>query len=469
MPPGPRVLFPDLVLIGGRFVSGTAVSIADGRIAAVGPPPVNAALTRLGGQALLPGLINAHSHAFQRALRGRTQLPAGPGRDDFWTWRDRMYDLAARLDPDGVYVASRMAFLEMALSGITAVGEFHYLHHAPDGTPYAEPTALARQVVRAAREVGLRICLLRAVYARGGPGGAAVDPRQKRFLDPRPTDAVAATEAIASAHRGDDRVSVGLAPHSVRAVPLAWLLELAPEAEKRRWPVQMHVAEQSAEVEACQRETGHRPIEAIASTGSLTERFTAVHAIHLSIDEIGQLAAARATVCACPTTERDLGDGVVPAAGLLGMGAQISLGTDSHAAIDLLEDARELELNLRLVHRGRNLLAAKAREVPEATAPSALAATLWTCATAWGARSLGLRSGTIAPGAAADLFSVDLSDPSIAGATADDLLAAIVFALSKSAVRSVWVAGETVVENGRHLRQADIVESFARLTRSLWA
>jgi formimidoylglutamate deiminase len=364
-----------------------------------------------------------------------------------------MYSAAGRLTPEDIYDASRMAFVEMALNGITAVGEFHYVHHSPDGTPYDDPNLLAREVVRAANEVGLRVALLRVAYARAGFQTEA-NPRQARFIESDPDLYLKNLEALANAVASGS-AWVGVAPHSVRAVPLPYLREVIAHANRRQLKVHMHVAEQPAEVSACVEEYGRTPTALLETEGLLSDRFTAVHAIHVTPKAIASFAKTGAMVCACPTTERNLGDGVVPADEYLKQSVSISLGTDSHAQIDLLEDARELEYHLRLQRLERAVLADAA-------------ALLFDCATKNGARSIGAPSGLLEPGRPADFFTVVLDDASIAGASRDNLLAGIVFSLSRAAVREVVVAGKPIVSEGQHLIQEEVVERFNELQKKLW-
>ena len=453
---------PELIYVDGRFESRRALaSRGDGVIVQAAGENDNA--TRLDHRALLPGLINAHSHAFQRVIRGRTEYRTANTKDSFWTWREMMYSAAARLTPEDVYDASRMAFLEMALSGITAVGEFHYLHHAPDGTPYDDPNLLAKAVVRAARDVGLRIALLRVAYARSG-FETETNPQQARFIETGPETYLKNLEQLQSdlaASEGD--AWVGLAPHSVRAVPLDYLRRIIAFADERRMVVHMHVAEQPAEVSACIAEYGRSPVALLGTEGLLSERFTGVHVIHVTPKAVGMLAASGATVCACPTTERNLGDGVVPVDEFIKQGVPVALGTDSHVEIDLLEDARELEYHLRLQRMERAVLAG-----PDDEGRSALAERLFHYATMHGAFSIDAPGGTLEPGHAADFFTVDLNDPSIAGASSEDLLSNIVFSLSRTAVKDVVVGGKRIVEDGRHAQQEEIVERFKKLQKKLW-
>lgn len=454
---------PDLIYAEGRFQSQRAlVSDKAGKILelADGNEVQNAA--RLPGRALLPGLVNAHSHAFQRVIRGQTELRSQNTTDSFWTWREQMYTAANELAPEDLYAASRMAFLEMALTGITAVGEFHYIHHSSDGSPYSDPNLLAREVIRAARDVGLRIALLRVAYARAGYQTEA-DRRQVRFIeDSAETYLTHLDQLLTKAGTKDGTTWIGVAPHSVRAVPLDYLKAIVGFANARRLPVHMHVAEQPAEISACIEEYGRSPVALLETEGLLSDGFTAVHAIHVTSKAVDALARARARVCACPTTERNLGDGVVPVDLYFRSGVPVSLGTDSQTQIDLLEDARELEYHLRLQKLERNVLAPM--EEPE---KSALARELFKCATLNGAASIGFAGGTLEPGSPADFFTVDLDDPSIAGSSRDDLLASIVFSLSRTAVRDVVVAGERIVEDGRHARQEKIVEEFTSLQQRL--
>lgn len=456
-------LKPDFILWEGRLRDDVVLVVGDdGRLLSPEALPPGTPLRRMAGRILLPGLVNGHSHAFQRLIRGRTEyVAAGAGRDDFWSWRELMYRAAERMDPEDVYVASRQAFVEMARAGITAVGEFHYLHHAPDGTPYGDRLELARQVVRAAREVGLRICLLRVGYARAGHG-VPPNPRQRRFIDPGPEHFLGDAQALARAMRQDPLVTVGVAPHSVRAVPRPWL-EATAAAQDRFPAVHMHVAEQPKEIEACLAEHGRRPVELLAEVGLLGPRFTGVHGIHLSEGEVALLGAARALVCACPSTERNLGDGVVPADALLGAGVRVSLGSDSQATIDLLDEARQLESHLRLVRMRRAVLD------PGGGRVEGLGLRLLEAATVSGAESLGLDTGRLAPGRPADFFTVDLAHPTLAGADASSLVPALVFGAPQDAVREVAVAGRFVVEEGRHPLAEDSSRAFTSLSRRLFS
>ncbi|MBU8896367.1 formimidoylglutamate deiminase [Corallococcus sp. H22C18031201] len=452
---------PDFLYTEGRLQAGRSLAVsAQGDILADAGP--GARVVRLPGRALLPGLVNGHSHAFQRLIRGRTEYVAGGrGQDDFWSWREAMYRAAEALSPEELHVASRQVFLEMALAGITSVGEFHYVHHQPDGTPYVDRNELAHAVIRAARDVGLRICLLRVGYARAGHG-VPPNPRQRRFIDPDVDTFLSTTEALASAARADSAVSVGLAPHSVRAVPRAWLEALA-RSSPRGMPVHMHVAEQPKEIEASLAEHGRRPTELLADVGLLGPSFTAVHGVHLTDEEVSMLGQSKSTVCACPSTERNLGDGIVPADALVAAGAHVSFGSDSQTIVDLLDEARQVEQHLRLARLRRAVLD------PGSGTMDGLASRLLDMATVEGARSLGMRTGKLEPGRPADFFTVDLEHPSLVGADPTSLLPGIMFGASSGAIRDVVVAGRSVVSNGHHALARESGQAFQVLARKLYS
>jgi formimidoylglutamate deiminase len=469
---------PELLYTGGRFERGQAL-VCDSSGVIAGLPRVDELKDekriRLSNRAILPGMVNAHSHAFQRVLRGRTEHRTSNRQDSFWTWREMMYSAATRLTPEDVYDASRLAFLEMVLNGITAVGEFHYLQHAPDGTLYDDSNLLAKEVVRAAGDVGVRIALLRVAYARSG-FQSEPNPRQSRFIEKDPPTYLKTLESLISdLGRGSNPTAtawVGVAPHSIRAVPLDYLCEVITYANQHDLKVHMHVAEQPAEVSACVEEYRRTPIALLETEGLLSERFTAVHAIHVTPKAIPSFAKTGAMVCACPTTERNLGDGVVPADEYLKHNVPICLGTDSHAQIDLLEDARELEYHLRLQKLERAVLD-KQLQVSSSKSQvgelGRLATQLFDCATINGARSIGSPDGSLEPGKAADFFTIDLNDPSVAGASTVDLLSSIVFSASRAAVREVVVGGKPIVSEGQHLIQEEIVERFNDLQKKLWS
>ncbi len=361
----------------------------------------------------LPGFANAHSHAFHRALRGRTHADRG----SFWTWRDQMYHVAGKLDPDSYYRLARAVYAEMALAGITTVGEFHYLHHAPGGARYDDPNAMGRALIRAATDAGIRITLIDSLYLSSSVEGAPPEGVQLRFSD---------GDAESWAQRVDELTGtiIGAAVHSVRAVPPS---QMWPVAEFDG-PIHAHVSEQRAENEACQAVHQCTPVELLKEYGVLQEGFTAVHATHLSPTDIKLLGTAYA--CFCPTTERDLGDGIGPARALKEAGARLTLGSDSHAVIDFFEEARALELNERLASQTRGHFSA-AELLDAATAHDSLG---WTDA------------GRIAVGQRADLVTVCLDTPRTAGIDPSGIL----FAASPADIRHVLVDGREIVRDGEH-------------------
>jgi len=302
----------------------------------------------------LPALTTVHSHAFQRAMRGLAQRPrsvstqqGGLEREDFWSWRGAMYGVASSLTPESIERISRVAFAELRRAGVRTVGEFHYVHHQDNGVPYDDRTVMSDAVIRAAREEGLRITLLRAAYHRAGPGRAA-EPGQARFCDANVDAVLADIERLRARYAGDPDVRIGVAPHSVRAVPPEWIAELGAYAAKHELPFHMHVAEQPREVAECIDETGRRPVELLADLEVLSPRFVAVHATHLTREEAALLGRARAWACICATTEADLGDGLPALSELRRAGVRLVTGIDSHIITDPIADVRALETLERL-------------------------------------------------------------------------------------------------------------------------
>jgi formiminoglutamate deiminase len=418
----------ELAWLGGpEAEAGVLVEVEDGRIAAVTggtPPPAGA--RRLEGLTL-PGLANAHSHAFQRALRGRTQHGSG----SFWSWREQMYRVAEALDPDSYLALARATYAEMALAGVTAVGEFHYLHHGPGGEPYGDPNEMGRALIAAAADAGIRITLIDACYLHGGIGEPSAGT-QRRFSD---GDAHAWAERV-EALRDAESVRIGAAIHSVRAVDPAAAAIVAGWALERDRPLHAHVSEQPAENDASLDAYEGTPTDVLAEAGALGARFTAVHATHLTEADVTLLGDGGACCCICPTTERDLADGIGRMRPLADAGATLSLGSDSHALIDLFEEARAVELDERLASgaRGHHTAAALLRAASE----DGHACLGWPDA------------GRIAPGARADLVTVSLAGVRLAGTEPENAVDAVVFAAGTQDVRHVLVDGREIVRDGRH-------------------
>ncbi|MGW8064572.1 formimidoylglutamate deiminase [Streptomyces ziwulingensis] len=418
-----------------------------GRITAVrqdtsAPPPGAEILRGL----TLPGLANTHSHAFHRALRGTVQVGSGT----FWTWREAMYSVADRLTPETYHDLARAVYAEMALAGITAVGEFHYVHHAPGGTPYADPNAMGEALIEAAAEAGIRITLLDTCYLSSG-FGQPPDTHQRRFFD---GTAQAWAERCAVL-KERDHARIGAAIHSVRAVPAGQLATVARWAEERRAPLHVHLSEQTAENDACRAAHGCTPTRLLADHGVLGPRTTGVHGTHLTDEDIALLGDSRTGTCMCPTTERDLADGIGPAAALQRAGSPLSLGSDSHAVVDLLEEARAMELNERLRTRTRGHWTAAA---------------LLRAATADGHAALGWDDvGTLATGARADLTTVALDSVRTAGPLPGLGAETAVFAATAADVRHTVVGGRHVVRDGTHTLVPDVPQALARAVAALRA
>ncbi|MEU0740938.1 formimidoylglutamate deiminase [Streptomyces sp. NPDC006134] len=433
--------------LGTHVEPGVAVDVTDGRITAVrtgvaAPPPGAEALRGL----TIPGLANSHSHAFHRVLRSTVQVGSGT----FWTWREAMYSVADRLTPDIYHSLARAVYAEMALAGITAVGEFHYLHHAPGGTPYADPNAMGEALIEAAAEAGIRITLLDTCYLSSG-FGQPPEAHQLRFSD----GTAQAWAERCSVLKERDHARIGAAVHSVRAVPADQLATVARWAEERRAPLHVHLSEQPAENDACRRAHGRTPARLLADHGVLGPRTTGVHNTHLTDEDIALIGSTGTGTCLCPTTERDLADGIGPAAALQRAGSPLSLGSDSHAVIDLLEEARAMELNERLRSRTRGHWTAAA---------------LLRAATADGHAALGWDdAGTIEPGARADLTTIALDSVRTAGPPPRLGAETAVFAATAADVRHTVVAGRHVVRDGAHTLVPDVPHALARAVEALRA
>ena len=429
----------------GRVRDAVLVEIEAGRFTRVTPEVARQTADDVGAIAVdgltLPGFANTHSHAFHRALRGRTQADRGT----FWTWREQMYAVADRLDPDSYYDLARATYGELLAAGYTAVGEFHYLHHQSGGAPYADPNAMGHALLAAAHDVGIRITLLDTLYLSSG-FGATPDGVQRRFDDRTPQ---AWQERVAALRVPEAAAArIGVAAHSVRAVPDTALGAFGPFVEAHA-PVHVHLSEQVKENEDCLAASGLTPTGLLAAHGLLGPTTTAVHATHLSDEDIDLLGQARAYASFCPTTERDLGDGIGPSRRLREAGAVLTLGSDSHAVIDAFEEMRALELDERLATQERGHWSA---------------AELLTAATVDGQRSLGFAdAGEIVVGARADLVTLDLTSPRTAGTGHDEHAA--VFAASAADVTRVVVDGR-VVFDGDH---RSVGERLHHAIGAIWA
>jgi formimidoylglutamate deiminase len=400
----------------------------------------------------LPGLPNIHSHAFQRAMAGLAERQSAR-QDSFWTWRELMYRFAGRITPETQRDIAAQVFVEMLQAGYTSVCEFHYLHHQADGRPYADPAAMSQALIEAARETGIRLTLLPVLYMTGGFDGSPLSERQRRIghdLD----SYRALLQALAG--QQDETLRIGMALHSLRAVPEAAIRELFPSPPSGPpQPVHIHVAEQSVEVEDCLKLRGARPVQWLLDNAPVDENWTLVHATHLDAREVLGIARSRAVVALCPTTEANLGDGVFPLRDFLEHGGRFGIGSDSNVSVSPVEELRWLEYGQRLVTRQRNIAASEAL-------PSA-------------GESLVVRAvggGRQANGAGEqddDLLLLDGESLSLAGAAAADVHDRFVFAGNRNLVKDVFVAGKQVITGGRHPRGEAIARRYQRALRGLLA
>jgi formimidoylglutamate deiminase len=431
-----KYLAPDYVYTPQGLQTNLILSISDdGRITSIDQQNEGAQfikpseITSLPGIALLPGFVNTHSHVFQRALRGHTHRPLSK-HDTFWTWRHAMYTEAQRLNPDLLYEGALKTYREMLAAGYTSVGEFHYVHHQPGGQPYADPNVMSEAVIQAGHDTGIRVILLMTAYAQSG-FNQPPEEEQLRFCDASIDAYLARVEALRVTG-----VSIGVAPHSVRAVPEEWFRVIADYSYTHQLPLHVHADEQKAEIEQCLTTHGCTPIELLERFGVLGALTTIVHATHANAAEIELLTQRGCTVCVCPTTEGDLGDGIAPYAELLAAQIPLAIGSDSNTRLDPIEELRWAEYSARMRYQRRRVLVAG-----ELASPGSL---LLAFGTRRGALSLGLETGVITPGMLADFVAVDLHHPSLAGWNAEDFLDVLFFGVSADAFVGTWVHGEKV-------------------------
>lgn len=425
-------LAPDYIYAPHGIQSGAHLLLSDdGYIASItensSQPPAGS-IVSLPNTLLLPGFVNAHSHVFQRALRGHTHRPLS-SQDTFWSWRNAMYAAAQRLSPDTLYETALLAYREMLAAGYTTVGEFHYVHHQPDGKPYADPNAMSEAILRAGRDAGIRVVLLMAAYAQGGIN-QPLEEGQRRFGDASVEAYLARVDALRLSG-----VLIGLAPHSVRAVPEAWFRAIAEYSRTHSLPLHVHADEQRGEIEQCLAAYGCTPIELLERYEALGPLTTVIHATHATAHELALLKHYQCTVCVCPTTEGDLGDGIAPYKEMVADQIPLAIGSDSNTRFDPFEELRWAEYSARMRYEQRRILLHDPLASPGPF--------LLDMGTQWGAHALALQAGAIAPGMYADLVAIDLNHPSLQGWSADDLLDTLFFGTSAAAIKQVWVQGKT--------------------------
>lgn len=428
---------------------------AAGRIARVATGAEPGAAERLPGP-VVPGMVNVHSHAFQRLIAGYTDIAEDPD-DSFWSWREAMYRAALALDPEQLEAACRHVYVEMLRAGYTTVGEFHYVHHRPDGGPYDRRAELAERVLAAAGATGIGVCLLPVLYSHSGFGGQPPAAGQRRFINDVDAYLALHDEAAASA-REQAHADMGVAFHSLRAVTeeqIRGVLGALPDG----LPVHIHVAEQQREIDDCLAWCGQRPVAWLLDRAPVDERWCLIHATHLDTAEVDALARRGPVIGLCPTTEGNLGDGHSRAVELVGGGAPLAIGSDSHVSVSVVEELRWLEYGQRLISGRRNRLAVPGRP--------AVGEHLYATAADAGARAVGQPVGRIEAGRRADLVVLDADDPLLADCPESHLLNRWLLAAGDRAIREIRVAGRRVVDQGHHALAESAAEAFRRVSREV--
>ena len=399
----------------------------------------------------IPGFVNAHSHAFQRALAGRTEVRSATA-DSFWTWRQQMYDFVQRLSAEDLHHIAAWLYAEMLVAGYTSVGEFHYLHHGPGGQPWDDPGTTSTATANAATRAGIRLCLLPVLYQRSGFDRAEPQPHQQRFVH-SVESFVQLLENLQRKYENQPLIRIGAAVHSLRAVGLSAIEETlaAIRPPGRELPLHIHVAEQMQEVHDCVAAHGRRPVELLLESFDVDASWCLIHATHITQAEVTAIAEAGCTVCVCPTTEANLGDGFFPAADFRSAGGSLTIGSDSHVSVDPREELRWLEYGERLRRQQRTVLAEPA---------GSAGATLTRTCLAGGRRAIGTNVGRIAVGAAADIVVLDANHPDLVATHGDTTLDAFLFGPHGSPVRDVFVGGRQVVQNGRHEQSEPLAAAY---------
>jgi formimidoylglutamate deiminase len=448
------LFFEDALLPEG-WSAGVRLTVSGGRISAVEtgvPPGAEDERHRLG----LPAVANLHSHAFQRGMAGLAET-RGPDHDSFWTWREVMYRFALAIGPDEMEAVAAQLYVEMLEAGFCRVGEFHYLHHDRDGRPYDDPAEMAGRILAAAAGTGIGLTLLPCFYAHGGFGGRPPTDGQRRFVND-PDGFALLVERCRRAAEALPQTVVGIAPHSLRAVTSEELATILPLAEGG--PVHIHAAEQQREVEECLVQTGRRPVEWLLGEAGVDHSWCLVHATHMTGAEARRLAGSGAVAGLCPLTEASLGDGIFSGPAFLAAGGRFGIGSDSNVLVGIADELRQLETAQRLHHRERNVMT---RAPGDSTGR-----VLFDAVVKGGARALGVSAG-LAVGAPADILSLDLSHPALAGRSRDRVLDSWIFASRGEAVDCVWVAGRKLVHGGRHVRREPVAVAFRSAMSSLMA
>ena len=443
-------------LLPSGWANDVQIVVADGAIASV-TAGVRPAAGDERHQLAVPGLASLHSHAFQRGMAGLAEL-RGNTTDTFWTWRETMYRFALTMTPDDVAAVATLLYVEMLERGFTRVGEFHYLHHDRDGSPYANPAEMAVRIAEATEASGIGLTLLPSFYAHGTFGGAAPHAGQRRFIcsvDQFAALMAASREAI----RTLPGANIGIAPHSLRAVAPDELAAIIPLAGTD--PIHIHAAEQVREVEDCMAWSGQRPVQWLLENAPVDRRWCLIHATHMTEREVAALAGSGAVAGLCPVTEASLGDGIFSAREFLAAGGRFGIGTDSNVLVGVADELRQLEYGQRLKHRERNVLSGR----PGASTGRAL----FDRALAGGAQALAQTNAGLVPGARADIVGLDTAHPCLAGRSGDAVLDGWLFASGSNAIDCVWAGGDKVVTGGQHRSRDKARERFNASVRRLVA
>ncbi len=442
----------EIALLPSGWARNVAISIDHSGFITSVEPDAHSAAGRISGAAL-PGMPNLHSHAFQRAMAGLGEVSgpvrAGAPADSFWTWRKTMYGFLAQLSPDHVQAIATHLYRDMLKAGYTAVAEFHYIHHDPDGCPYNDRAELSRRTIQAANDTGIGITQLPVLYNHGGFGGQAPTDGQRRFLN-NADQFMEIVSALHADHKDDNSVSIGTAPHSLRAVTPELLRDVLDGLNNLddSAPIHIHIAEQTREVDDCLAWSGKRPVEWLLENFPVDTRWCLIHATHMTEKESDDFASSGAVAGLCPATEANLGDGLYPARRFMDQGGVVGIGSDSHISVNVKEELRLLEYAQRLFTRERTVLSGGAER--------STGRRLYEASLAGGAQACGRPIGSLKPGKRADIVVLDTTLFPLAGRDGDNLLDAWIFACDHNPVRDVYVGGKQVIENGRHQNEEAI-------------
>ena len=453
--------FADLALLPGGWAKNVRLEVdGSGVLATVSPDASDAGAARLAGP-VLPGLCDLHCHAFQRAMAGLTERRFAT-TDSFWTWRDVMYKFAARLTPEDLEAVATQLYIELLKGGYTAVCEFHYVHNDPGGRPYANRVEMSERLLRAAKRAGIGITLLPVLYRTANFGGVQPREEQRRFVT-TVDQCLEIVRALRGRGAGDPNVRIGIAPHSLRAVPPDALRDAIRglDAIDAAAPIHLHVAEQTKEVDDCLAWSRQRPVEWLLANHPVSSRWCLVHATHLNDREVLALARSGAVAGLCPTTEANLGDGFFPLPAFLAQGGVFGIGSDSNVSTSSVEELRWLEYGQRLLHRRRSIVASPATPSPGLA--------LYQGAVAGGARASGRRIAGLAPGERADFVVIDPATPYLHARGPGELVDAIVFGGNANPVRDVYVGGARAIADGRHAQEATVLAAYRAAAERLAA